>query len=104
MVLFQVRLERLGQLQLIYIIVLYFTNDACPAQMLQREAEVAVQRQREHRFEEHATAGVLVVLDEAADGVGGEDARVVRVEAELVVPLLDAGVQGAAVFAERHAE
>lgn len=49
-------------------------------------------------------ARYLVVLDEAGDGGRGEDGGVVRVEAEPVLVVLDARVQGAPVLAERHRE
>ncbi len=48
--------------------------------------------------------GVLVVVDEFGDGGGGEDGRVVGVEAEAVVHLLDARVQCPLVPSEGHGE
>lgn len=58
----------------------------------------------QHGLEEHATDRVLVVLNQTADRRGGEDVRIVRVEAELVVQLLDASVESAPVTPEAHAE
>lgn len=104
MILLQIALQSLRQLQLIYVIVRQSTHDIRPAQVLQWEREIPVQRTREHRLEEHAAARVFVVLDQTTDGLRSVHIRVVGVEAELVIPLLDACVQRATVFAEGHAE
>lgn len=103
-VLLQVALQRFGELQLVYVVIRQSADYGRPAQMLQREREVPVQRPRQHRLEEHAAARIFVVLDETADRVRREDVGIVRIEAELVVPLLDASVEGASVLAERHRE
>jgi hypothetical protein len=79
-------------------------DDGGAAELLQRKAKVAIQRERQHWFEEHDAGRVFVVFEQAGDGGGGVDAGIVRIEAELVVELFDAGVQGAAIFAEGHGE
>lgn len=74
------------------------------AQMLQRERGIPVQRYGQHGLEEHTAGRILVVLDEAADRLRREYSGIVRVEAEPVVPLLDAGVQRPSVLAEADRE
>lgn len=72
--------------------------------MLKRERPAPVERQCESRLEEHAQLWVLVVVDQAEDGGRAVHARVVRVEAEPVVPLLDSRVERAIVASETHTE
>lgn len=78
--------------------------DGRPADVLQREGLRAVDGVRQQGFKEHAGVGVLVVLQQSCDGGSVEDTGVVHVEAEVVVPLLDACVQRAAVAAEADGE
>lgn len=92
-VVLEVFLQCFGQRNEVDAVVRALVADHSTAQVLQGEGEVAVHGQRQHRLEEHAAAGVLVVLDQAAHSVRGEDARVMGVKAELVVPLLNTSMQ-----------
>ena len=104
MVLFEIELERLGQVEGRDAVVGEPLADDGAGHVLQRERRRPVQRQRQRRLEEHAQLGVLVVVDQAQDGARTVHARVVRVETEAVVPLLDARVQRPVVAPEAHAE
>lgn len=67
-VLFQVHLERLGQIESIHSVVRNVTADHSPAEVLQGERGIPVERKGQRRLEEHAQLGVLVVVDKAQDG------------------------------------
>ena len=99
-----VLLEAAGQGEVGDAVVAGVAADGGPGELLQGGRVGPGQRGGQHGLEEHAEVGVLVVLQESADGVGGVDAGVVGVEAELVLPLLDAGVQRPSVAAEAHRE
>lgn len=88
------------QTELVDAVVGRVTHNRCATQLLEREHVVSVQRRCQHGLEEHHGGRVLVMLHEASDRRGGVHWRVVRVKAELLIPLLNSGVQGAAVFAE----
>lgn len=62
MVLLQVPLHHVRQLQVPNTIVRRLADDCRPAQLLQGETKVPIQRLRQHRLEEHDTGRVLVVL------------------------------------------
>lgn len=72
--------------------------------MLQREREVPVQGERQHRLEEHAATRVLIMFYQAAHCPAREHTRIMRIKRELMIPLFDTGVQRSAVFAERNTE
>lgn len=97
-------LQGRGQRQRAYTIVSGPAADGGSCQVLQAEGKGPMERRSKQRFEKHAGAGILVVFQQSCDGGRVENTRVVSVEAEVVVPLLDAGVQGAVVTAEANWE
>lgn len=103
-ILLQKVLQSGGQRQGAYTIVSGPAADGGSCQVLQAEGKGPMERHSEQRFEKHTGAGVLVVLQQARDSGRVENARVVSVEAEIVVPLLDAGVQRAVVASEANGE
>lgn len=92
MVLLQVLLERVGQRQCVDAVVRGAAANGSAADVLQAKGLYPVDGVREQRLEEHAGVGILVVLEEAGDGGRVEDARVVHIEAKVVVPLLNSRV------------
>lgn len=72
--------------------------------VLEAERPSAMDGVREKWLEEHARVGVLVMLQQARDRGCMENTWVMHVEAEVVVPLLDAGVQRAPVAPEADGE
>lgn len=97
-------LQGRGKRQRAYTIVRGPAADGGSCQVLQAKGKGPMERCCEQRFKEHTGAGVLVVLQQSCDGGRVENTRVVSVEAEVVVPLLDAGVQRAVVTAEANGE
>lgn len=81
MVLLEVGLERDGQRERCNAGVRCLADDRGAAQLLQREAKVAVQRQSEGRLKEHDTLRVLVVLKQTGDAGRGGNGRIVTIEA-----------------------
>ena len=103
-ILFQVHFERLGQSESVHSVVRSVAANDGPAEVLQGERGTPVERKSQRRLEEHAQLRILVMVDEAQDGGRAVDARIVRVEAEPMVPLLDPRVQGPIVASEADAE
>lgn len=103
-VLLQVLLQRIGKRQCVDAVVRGAAADDGATDVLQAEGLRPVDGVRQQGLEEHAGIGILVVLEEARDGRRVEHAGVVHVEAEVVVPLLDARVQRAAVSPEADGE
>lgn len=79
-------------------------TDDGTAEVLEGKRKGAHERQGQHRLEEHAAGRVLVMLDKATHARRREDVRVVSIEAEPVVVVLDASVQRAAVPPEADRE
>lgn len=104
MILLQVQLHRRRDGERVDAVVGCAVADDCPADVLQGEGESPNEGRGQEGLEEHTGAGVLVVLQQPGDVGGVEDAGVVRIEAEVMVPLLDPGVQRAAVAPEADGE
>lgn len=103
-VLAKVRLEDNGQRKVVDRLVGDTVTDGRPGEMLQTEDKGPMKGLRQHGLKEHTMGWVLVVLNESGDGGRGVDARVVRVKAEAVLPLLNAGVQRAVKATEADAK
>ncbi len=97
-------LQSVGQRQSVDAVVRGSAADDGAADALQAEGLRAVDGVRQQRLEEHARVGVLVVLQQAGDGGSVEHAGVVHVEAEVMIPLLDACMQRASVPPEADGE
>lgn len=97
-------LQGRGQRQGAYTIVSGPAADGSSCKVLQAKGKGPMERCCKQRFKKHTGAGVLVVLQQSCDGGRVENTRIVCVKAEIVVPLLDAGVQGAVVTAEANRE
>lgn len=100
----QVVPELRRQRQTFYALVGGAAADQRPAQVLQGEREGSGQRAGQERLEEQARGWVAVVPQKSRHTAVLVHARVVHVEAEALVVLLDAGVQGAAVAAKADRE
>lgn len=74
MVVLEVFVQTLWKLEFIDRVVRYAATDYSTAEMLQRKAESPTKRQSEHRFKEHATIGIFVVLNQTTHGVRSKNA------------------------------
>lgn len=104
MIILEELLERFGNREAADPVVERETADDGATELLEGEGKVANEGQGQHRLEEHAARRVLVVLDKAADAGRREDARVVRIETEAVLPLFDSRVQRSTVATEADGE
>lgn len=86
-------LQGRGQRQRAYTIVSGPAADGSSCQVLQAKRKGPMERRCKQRFKKHAGAGVLVVLQQSCDGGRVENTRIVGIKTEVVVPLLNAGVQ-----------
>jgi hypothetical protein len=67
MIFFEIGLQSLWQLEFIDAVVGRPGGDDRTAEMLQRKCKIPIQRNGEHRLEEHTAGWILVVLDQAAN-------------------------------------
>lgn len=104
MIFFQIAFHFRGQTQVVDAIVSRVTHDSRTAKLLQWKHVIPVERRRQHRLEEHHRGWVFVVFNQAGHCRCCVHRRIMRVKAELVIPLLDSGVKRSAVFAEWNGE